>query len=68
MSMIWPLDIKSRPLWIGMNSIGKTAFAWINSAAMGVVNWASGMPTSGKKEACVAIKHESHNFSLNVTN
>jgi hypothetical protein len=50
--------MSTRQVWLGMDSIGKSAFTWINSAAMDVNNWATGMPTSVKKEACVAIKHE----------
>jgi hypothetical protein len=61
------IDMSTRQVWMGMDSISKNAFAWINSAAMDVVNWATGMPTSVKKEACVAIKHEISIFLLYAT-
>jgi hypothetical protein len=61
-------DMSTRQVWLGMDSINKSSFAWINSAAMVVDNWATGMPTSAKKEACVAIKHEISIFLVCVIN
>jgi len=49
------LEMDLNSLWLGMSSINKNSFLWINEAPLNINRWDAGKPTSVKKEACMAV-------------
>jgi len=48
------LEMDQISLWLGMDSLNKSSFSWVNGASLVVNKWDAGKPSANKKEACVA--------------